>query len=381
MIYDLIIRGGTVIDPDKETEEIRDIYVYQGKIMPQPAGSEEQSKTKKTLDAQNCYVFPGLIENHTHVFYIGTESGIDPDLTLIPNGVTSAIDQGSSGSATFEALYRNVIRQSCIDIKAYLNVACTGIITEKYMENIDPRYFDEAAITGLFQKYSDTLVGLKIRLGLESCRGLKLRPLEKTIELAERLGRPVSVHVKDPFVPVPEIAKLLRKDDIWVHMYQVGERTILNDNGEVYPELFAAKERGVLFDVASGRGSFSFDLVKTALGQGFKPDFLGTDLVRFNMYERPLFSLLYTMSMYLSLGFSLSDVVKKCTVLPARAMKMSERVGLLRPGFQADIVIVKAKEGSITFRDRHGGVHFGNELLIPQATVKSGELLYRNMEF
>lgn len=380
MLYDLIIKNGTVIDPLIGEHRQKPLYVIKDQIVAPPA-SDEEARSREMIDAHGCYVVPGLIENHTHVFYGGSEAGYRPDLTLIPQGVTSAIDQGTSGASTFTSLYSNVIQHAAVDIKAYLNVSSTGLITERYMENINPAHFDRERIKGLFQQYHNTLIGLKIRIEDESLGGMQLQPLEQTMLLAEELGCPVSVHVKNLSTPLAEVAKLLRKDDVWVHMYQLQGNTILDNNNAVHAALYDAKARGVLFDVASGRSGFSFAMIAAAFNKGFQPDLLGTDLVRFNKFQRPLFSLLYTLSIYINLGLSLDEVIKKCTVLPARLMNMSSRIGSLQPGFQADISVIKQREGDILFTDRHGGNLRGNLLLTPQLTVKAGEVLYRNIEF
>lgn len=381
MIYDIVIKNGTVIDPHMGIHEEKNIYVYQDRIMPNPDISEDEVKCKQSINAKGYYVLPGLIENHTHVFDGVGDPSLSADLIMLPGGVTGAIDQGSSGVSTFDSFYRHVVQNSLMNIKAYLNVSNTGLISESYYENINPKYFEKDKIKYYSKKYSDTIIGLKIRLSKESCGDMGIKPLEKAIEIAEEIGCPISVHIKDPGVPVSEIAKLLRKDDIWVHMFQLNGKTILNNEGRIYKELYEAKERGVLFDVASGRSSFSFNLVKTALEQDFKPDFLGTDLVTFNMFQRPLFSLLYTMSMYMSLDFTLEDVVRLCTVQPAKAMKMESQVGTLKEGNLADITIVQLKENENKFHDNHGGSIHGKCLLVPQATIKSGKVLYRNIEF
>lgn len=379
MLYDIVIRNGTVVDPSRGVHRKKDIYIYQDIIMPVPNGDE--IKARQVIDANGYYVMPGLIENHTHVFYGGSDIGIPADIVMLPSGVTAAIDQGSTGAANFEFFYKNVIKNSIMDIKAYLNVSATGITTESYYENIDPRYFDKEKIKFYCKKYSDAILGLKIRICKDSCKNMCLSPLEKTIEMAEEIGCPVSVHVKDPPVPIPEIAKLLRKGDVWIHMYQLNGNTIFNENNAIYKELYDAKKRGVLFDVASGRRGFSFNLIKMAFEQGFKPDLLGTDLVTYNAYERPLFSLVYTMSIYLNLGYSLDEIVSLCTDAPAKVMRMGGEFGTLDAGTVADVCIMKLIEKDVEFRDMYGGNLKGDKLLVPQLTIKSGKVVYRNIEF
>lgn len=380
-MYDLIVKNGTVVDPFRKVHEVQNIYVNNGKIVSPEPETTTYETGKKIIDAEGCYVFPGLIEGHTHLYEGGSEAGYPPDLMLLPNGVTSAIDQGTTGAANFLSFYKQTILHSNVNIRAFLNVSSTGIITEKYIENIDPKFYDSDLIKEHFRKYEDTLIGLKIRMEEESCGIMGIKPLEKTIALAEELNCPVAVHVKNPNVPIPEIANLLRENDTWIHMYQLTGQTIFNEQQKIYPELFQAQKRGVLFDIASGRSAFSFEMIRKSLEQGFRPNLFGTDLVQFNYYEKPIFSLLYTLSLYRSFGFSLDELVEKCTVIPAKLMRLEKQIGSLTPGFDADITIVKIKQSEILFEDRYGDKQKGSELFVPMATIKSGKLFYQSMEF
>ncbi len=378
MKYDIIIENGTIIDPLRNIEKKEDIYIIKDKIVSKPSKDESVSYKQK-IDASGCYVMPGLVENHTHIFYRGGDVNLNPDVIMLPSGVTSAIDQGSSGWSTFESFYRNVILTSMMNIKCYLNVSNTGLITEDYFENIDPKYFNEEMIKYYTDKYKDTIIGLKIRMDNGSVRGLGLTPLEKAVEIADKLKLPLSVHIKN-LPNITEIAELLRKDDIWIHIYQQKGQTLFNEKGEIHKEILEAKERGVLFDVASGRGSFSFDMINKSLKQGFKPDLLGTDLVTYNVYERPIFSLPYTMSMYLNLGFSLMELAKMCIQRPAKMMHL-EDISTLKENTVADICIIKIKEKDFIFSDKYGGTLKADRLIIPLLTLKDGRVVYRNIEF
>lgn len=378
MKYDIIIENGTIIDPLRNIEKKEDIYIIKDKIVNKPS-KDENISYKQKIDASGCYVMPGLVENHTHIFYGGGDVNLNPDVIMLPSGVTSAIDQGSSGWSNFESFYRNVILTSMMNIKCYLNVSNTGLITEDYFENIDPKYFNEEMIKYYTDKYKDTIIGLKIRMDHNSVRGLGLNPLEKAVEIADKLNLSLSVHVKN-LPNITEIANILRKDDIWIHIYQQKGQTLFNEKGEIHKEILKAKERGVLFDVASGRGSFSFDMINKGLKQGFKPDLLGTDLVTYNVYERPIFSLPYTMSMYLNLGFSLMELAKMCIERPAKMMHL-EDISTLKENTAADICIIKIKEKDFTFNDKYGGTLNADRLIIPLLTLKDGKVLYRNIEF
>lgn len=375
----MIIENGTLIDPWKQTKKIGNLYIEKDKIVKGPTNCM-QAECKQRVDAKGHYVMPGLIENHTHIYYGGGDTNLNPDVVMLPSGVTSAIDQGSSGWSNFEAFYRNTMQNSMMNIKCYLNVSNTGIITEEFFENIDPNYFNKEMIKFYCERYQDSILGLKIRLCRDSVKDMGLRPLEKAIEIGEELKLPLSVHIKDMDC-LEDIAKLLRKGDTWVHMYQLSGQTIMDDRGKIRKEIRKAKERGVLFDVASGRSSFSFDLMEKSLKQGFTPDFLGTDLVTYNVYQRPMFSLPYAISIYLNFGFTMEEIAKICISQPAKTMGQSGEIDTLSPQTIADICIMEVKETSIDFYDRHGGSWKGNQLLIPKMTIKDGKVVYRNIEF
>ncbi|WP_290770910.1 amidohydrolase family protein [Anaerofustis sp.] len=379
MKYDIVIENGTVIDPVRKTNKKENIYIINDKIVKAPQNNENIEYGQK-IDASGCFVMPGLIENHTHIFYRGGDVNLNPDVVMLPSGVTSAIDQGSSGWSNFESFYRNVILNSIMNIKCYLNVSNTGLTTEDYFENIDPKYYNKKMIEFLCKKYKDTIIGLKIRMDKNSIKDMGLKPLEKAVEIAEDLNLPLSVHVKN-LDNIKDIAKMLRKGDTWIHIYQQNGDTLIDDKGNVRKEIIEAQERGVLFDVASGRGSFSFDMINKGLQQGFKPDFLGTDLVTYNVYQRPIFSLPYTMSIYLNLGFSIEELAQMCVQLPAKTMNMSDDISSFKENTTADICILKIKEKDILFKDKHGGSLKGNKLIFPQMTIKEGKVMYRNIEF
>lgn len=379
MKYDIIIENAVLIDPSKQSRENGTLYILKDKIVKAP-NKDEKIEYKQKINAQGCIVTKGFIENHTHVYYGGGDTNLNPDVIMLPNLVTSAIDQGSSGWSNFDLFYRSIIANSMMDIKCYLNVSNTGLVTEDYYENINPNYMNEEMIKYYCEKYQDTIIGLKIRLCKDSIKDMKLSPLEKAIEIANKVNLPLSVHVKD-LDNITDIANMLRKNDTFVHMYQLKRQTIINSKGQIHKELINAKERGVLFDTASGRNSFSFDIIKKSLNKGFKPDFLGTDLVTYNAFQRPIFSLAYTMSMYLNLGFSIEEILSMVISAPAKSMNMTTQLSTLDPNTKADIAIFKIKEKNITFKDNHGGSLNGDKLIIPQMTIKNGKVVYRNIEF
>ncbi|MBR2578385.1 MAG: amidohydrolase family protein [Erysipelotrichaceae bacterium] len=375
-MFDLIIRNGHVFDPSTHTDEVKDIFIHDGRF----CDREDVDPKAQELDASGLYVFPGLIENHCHCYYGVSDLGIQPDLILIPNGVTSCIDYGSSGYINFADFHRNVIERSQMDVKAYLNVSPTGIISNFIFEKFEPDNVNIPLFSRCYEQYKDSIVGIKARLGKDNLSEWGTEPLKAAIKIAEKLGLHVAVHVKDSPIPVSEIARLLRKGDIWVHMHQLGGHTFLDENGKLDPEIVKAKERGVLFDGAGGRTNYSFSMIRSQMEQGLHPDFIGTDIVNFNAYERPMFALPHMMTVFLAMGMTLEEVIEKVTVAPAKIMKMENEIGTIRKGAKGDLAIMRIDEKPRVFKDSRKDELTVNRLFVPMVTVKEGTILYRSIE-
>lgn len=379
MEYDFLIENATVTDPARGIGEKRDVAISGGKIaeaLPSP-----RDKVKQRIDAGGYHVFPGLIENHAHLYYGGSDMGLDADLAMLPNGVTAAFDYGSAGYANFPLFYQQVILGSQCTVRAYLNVSCSGVTVEHQYENLIPANFKPKQIERCFADYGHALLGIKIRIGKESDEDEKLSSLRRTMEIAGDIGCRAAVHVKNPPAPLADIAALMRPGDVWTHMYQLRGETFLDEKGRVKPALWDAKKRGVLFDGASGRTGFSIDILRRTLDQGFLPDLMGTDSVLQNFYERPMFNLVYTMSLFLNLGMELCEVVRLCTAAPAALMGAGDAAGTLAPGSRADLCVMKLREGPCRFFDAYGGELAGQKMLIPQMTLKNGRVVYRSIDF
>ena len=270
MKYDLRIKGGTVVDPARDLEQTGDVFVCAGKIATPPAGTGAEAE--RVIDATGCLVLPGLIDFHLHLYAGGTEIGIEPDLGLLPQGVTTAVDAGSAGVANYELFSSSVVARSVVRIKSFLHVSPAGLTTVRYPENADPCYYDPVRAAELFARYRGELLGLKIRQSRSIVGALGLAPLRATLQMAESLGCPVVVHVTDPPGSSGEIADLLRPGDVFCHVFHGTGGTILGSDGAILPEIRAARARGVMFDAANGRSRFAFAVARAALRQLFPPD-------------------------------------------------------------------------------------------------------------
>ena len=376
MKYDYVICGGHVIDPAAKVDAQKDIWIHNGHVI-EPVSDAEAANV---IDAQGCLVLPGLVDFHTHLGYQLSDFGLNPDLYTLPNGVTSAVDAGSGGTANFEGMFANVFSCSMIDIRCFLNVAATGIITERYLENLDPSRYDEAKITYLLDRYGDKILGLKVRVGKNTSGPLGLQPLERAEELANQFNRRVCLHATNLTSGYEEIIPKMRKGDVLCHIFQGdNEHTILDKNGYVLPTVWEGRKQGVLYDCACGRVNYSNCIMQQAFAQGFYPDIISTDIIGFSIYGPKIHSLLSVMSHYLGLGMALQDIVKAVTETPARVMNMAGKIGTLQTGAQADVFITRLEPAVLDVTDKFGETVRLNKVFTPLLTMKFGKLAYRNI--
>ncbi|NPV45073.1 MAG: amidohydrolase family protein [Firmicutes bacterium] len=376
-MYDLVIKNGRVLDPSSHFYEIADIAVQNGRIV--GIEGEIAVEAAQTIDASGCIITPGLIDFHTHLYPL-SEIGIPAEAVCFASGVTTAIDCGSAGAATYPA-HRGAVLSSRLRILAFLHVSSAGLATGRYLENPDPKYYDRPKIAHCLNTFNE-LIGLKIRQGAEIVGSLGLSPLRETIVLAEELGVPVMVHCSNPPEPLDKIISLLRQGDILTHAYQDRGDSLLDNNGHISQIALAARERGVIFDVANANIHFSFKVARAALSENFLPDIISTDLTTRSLYKRPtVFNMLHVLSKYLNLGLTLEQVIERCTSRPAEFLGMRDEIGCLKPGACADIAVLRVINKRTEFGDCHGEILQGDRLLKAMLTVRAGEVVYRDIEF
>jgi dihydroorotase len=369
------ILNGTVVDAARGLCQVGEVVVSGDRIV------AETPTSATTIDASDCLVCPGLIDYHLHAYAGGTEMAVPADVALLPQGVTTAVDAGSAGVANYRLFSETVIARSMVRILALLNVSPAGLACVRYPENVDPHHYDLAASTRLFQKYRGELVGLKVRQGKAIVGGFGLEPLRATIRMADQLACPVVVHTTDAPCSQAELVDVLRPGDVFCHVFHGTGETIFAPDGTILPAITNARTRGVIFDAAHGWSNFSFASAQRALQQGFLPDVISTDLTNFTLYKHPVFGLPFLMSIYLSMGMPLLDIVATTTSTPARLIGMEKEIGTLAPGACADIAIFKRVERPVSLVDIHGVRWEGKSLLIPQLTMRAGQVLFRQMDF
>lgn len=386
MTIDIYIKNGHVIDPSQDIDQVMDLAVVKGHIVPVP---DMPFKAVKTVNAEGYYVFPGLIDFHTHIFYRGNEDSANPDY-MLATGVTAAVDAGSAGWTNYEAFYRNVLLQSRLKIKSYLSITDFGVdfTPESYLD----KDIHSEKIKEIFAQYGDHLLGLKVR----AMKGLidDIHALDTAVALAEHLEKGICVHVTNPPCPEDDIADRLRAGDVFCHMYHGNGATILGPNKKVTQGIRNARERGVLFDMANGRGNFCFETAIAAMADGFLPDIVSTDMTSDKMnYNFCAKNLPYVMSKMLQLGMTIPQIIKAVTETPAKIMGLDRKsvletkkgmwggIGTLANGACADIAIFDIKGGTQIHRDFRGDTMEIERYFYPLMTIVDGEIAFCQVDF
>jgi dihydroorotase len=369
-VFDLLIAGGSVVDPASNLNARADVAVRDGLIAavaPATAGAD----AARTIEAHGLVVMPGLVDLHTHVFPGVSHYGVEPDTACLAKGVTTAVDAGSAGAQTFAGFRRYVIDVVSTRVLAFENISVLGMITARVGELENLRYAAPDEAVAVAEQHRDVVVGIKVRLGYQMVGEGALAALRLARRAADQLGLPVMVHVIDLVEPLPGVLEMLRPGDVVTHCFHGERNGVLDGAGRVAPAVRAASERGILFDVGHGVGSFSFDVARRAMADGLLPDTISSDLHAHNI-DGPVFDLATTLSKFLYLGLSLPDVVARATVAPARAIGWEGRIGTLAPGSVADVAVFELAEGSFTLVDATGQSVQARQKLIPRYVVRGG---------
>lgn len=376
---DIRIMNGTIIDPEQGISGSGEVLIKGNRIVESQPGATVEAG--QTIDAQGCLVMPGLIDFHAHLFNGGTDAGINPDVSLLPMGVTTAVDAGSCGAANYESFVQAIVNHNQMRLFGLLNVSSGGIITNLFHEELNPVCYDEANIKRLLERYSGQIVGLKVRQSTEIVGELGMKPLEATIKVAEQLNCPVVVHTTNPPGPIEEIINYLRPGDVFCHVHHGTGQTILSEDGKVKRSLFKAQDAGILFDAANGRNNFSLKVAAQAIEEGFLPDIISSDVTSGTLYGKFVFGLPYVMMKYLNLGMSIEQIVAACTMVPARFVGMQGQIGTLKPGAFADVAIFRLSRKEVIMGDKFGNSITADQYLLPQLTILNGKIVFKQIDF
>lgn len=378
MAYDLILRNGDIIDPGEGRRITGDIGIADGKIAAIAEGTLAGAG-KQEIDVAGHIVTPGLVDLHGHCYWGVGGTGLDPDLVGARHGVTTWIDPGSSGAATFPAFKRFIIEQSQVRVIPLLNLSAKGLVhCQDVGELNDIRYIDTDLAAATIEMHRDLIAGMKVRAGRSSTGQMGMTPLWIGRELCDQFSIPLMVHISNPAPTLQELLPILRSGDIVTHCFHGKVGGVLM-RGRVRDEAWAARERGVLFDIGHGNSSFSFPVTAAALDQGFPPDSISTDLhqrsIRTSAQSFPLI-----MSKFLALGMDLETVVRLSTLSPARAIGYDHLCGRLCVGAPADIAVFGIEEGRFTFVDPQDETREGRQQIENTHTIAGGVLLDRSRD-
>lgn len=373
--YDLLIKGGHLIDPRYNIDEPMDLAIHEG-IVARVARNIPVNEASQIIDAKGLYVTPGLIDVHAHVFS-GSQPGrfadgfnsVSPDGFTFRNGITTVVDPGSAGWRTIDTFQEQVISPSDTRILAFLNVVGYGLYGTEY--NNDRQDMDPGRTLEAIHEHRDLIVG--VRFGHYS--GVDyLEPLDMALRVAEEAGLPFQLECNLPNLDVEEVLNRMRPGDQFTHSYEPGRRSLLDEQGRLYDFVWEARRRGVLFDVGHGGASFRFSQAIPSVQQGFWPDTFGTDLHRYSMNDG-MKNMLNVMSKFMAMGMGLSETIERATWRAAQSIQR-EDLGHLGVGAVADIALLNQIEGSFGFIDAGNFRLEGNRKLITELTLREGRVVW-----
>ncbi|MBB76092.1 MAG: amidohydrolase/deacetylase family metallohydrolase [Planctomycetaceae bacterium] len=373
--FDILLRQGEVIDPSQTLHGTRDVGIRDGKIARVAEDLKDCSATH-VVDARGLYVVPGLIDLHVHVYRDHCPLSLDPDELCPAGGVTTMLDAGSAGPLNFGGFRRDVIERHDTQVLALVNLSCIGLVAFQFGELMDPRYADRKGVVQTLEKHAGIAVGVKIRASKhiigDGQQGWN--NFTEAIGAARDSNTWLMVHIGESPMSIPEMLQHLEPGDCITHCFKGGSETILGSGGKLHPAVREASQRGVVFDVGHGAGSFHWDIVQAALDQGFEPTTISTDLHTLNVHG-PVYDMPTTMSKFLALGVPLDRVINMSTTNPAQVLGRSSELGTLREGTVADVAVLEKTAGKFLLTDSYGTRRVGNELLVAAATIRRGTLV------
>jgi len=373
MPIDLILRGGRLIDPSQKLDAVTDVAFAGGKVAAVGNGLKADPGTD-VRDVSGLIVTPGLIDLHTHVYWGGTSLGIDAEEFCRSSGVTTSVDTGSAGPGNFAGFRKHVIEPSQARILAYLHVSHAGIFgfSDRVMvgESEQLRLMDPITAAEVAEANRDLIVGIKVRVGRHSSGDSGIVPLDIALEVAEQIGMPLMAHIDHPPPSYEDVLARLRPGDVLTHAFRPFPNTPTTAQGTVKRCVLEARERGVIFDIGHGKGSFAFKTARAMLANGFHPDTISSDIHKLCI-DGPAFDQVTTLSKFLCMGMPLSEVIAASTVSAAMALRRPE-LGSLKTGSVGDATLISIKEGRFDYVDVVGEHVTGDRKIFSEGVVIDG---------
>ena len=373
-IFDLLITGGTVIDPGSGTNQKLDIGITADRIAAIRSNIPPVS-ARKALNVEGCIITPGLIDFHVHSYWGVNPYGFNADRICLASGVTTTMDAGSSGPTNFLGFRKLVYEQSRTRMLAFVAMAQHGVLNDPgELENL--RFADPEGAAQAVAENRDVAIGIKLRMHKKSVGENSRAALRLAVKTGEACRAPLMVHVGDTAISMEEIVESLRAGYVVTLCYTPQQPSILDKNGRLLDAVRKARERGVIFDVGHAGGHFDFNLVRRAMSDGLLPDIISSDL--HGRLKQPGFGVVgdlpTVMTKFLALGLSLERIIAACTSSPAAAVGFQDRLGRLEIGREADIAVLQILDDPVTLRDSLGAEKLHRQRIAAKWTIRAGEM-------
>lgn len=366
MIESVLVKNAEIVNPEDASRCAGDILVEHG-VVTVVAEKIAERNCGCVIDAAGCFVTPGWVDAHAHLYYDYGCIGIDPQQYQLPKGVTYGLDQGTAGADNYGHYREYVLFNTDMRVKNFLNISRIGMPLVSF-ELLDYSNLDRGAFSAVCRKYPDEIAGIKLRITERMCTGNARNALTAARELADELRLPIFLHATDCVMPTEEILALLRAGDTFTHSFARTSSGILDENGKVRGGVLEARKRGVLFDTGHGVASLSFAILERALSEGFYPDTISTDLHTVNI-KSPVIDLPTTLSKFLHYGLSLDEALTRVTVNPVRQYGLSDKSLRVKAGERADFAVWRLERGKFSYYDCEGACINADRRVAPLYTV------------
>ena len=374
MVYDLLVKGGEVLDPGQGLRGVMDVAVAGDRIAA-IAESIAVEEAQEVIDARGKLVTPGLIDLHTHVYWGVGASRLDPDVQAAKGAVCTQADAGSADAGSFPGFRRFIIDRFASRVYSWLNIFPRGGV--RWDMARDPRNIlqaNRAATERIIEGNRDVVLGLKAFCGWNVAGPAADANLDYAREVADRHHVPIMVHISTQPPSIESVVSRLKEGDVLSHCCTGHDQRVVDMHGQLIPAVKEARERGVLLDVGHGEGSFSFRVAQLLVGMGEAPDVISTDL-HAGCVNGPTYNLVTTLNKFLYLGLSLEDVILRATANPARVIDRLEGMGALKVGGIADISVLDYVDGEFELVDCHRVKKTLDKGLVPHLAICRGKVL------
>ncbi len=378
--FDLLVRNANVLDPSQKLSGKRDIGIRYGVIESMEA-SIAPERASRVMDAAGKLVTPGLIDLHAHTYPYGSAIGIPADELVAHQCTTTVVSAGDAGANNIAAFRRFIVPGTRTRQYAFVHIAVGGLVGFPVPELFNIDYAQPAMAARAVAENADLVLGVKVRMSENVIARHGIEPLKRAIAACEQSGVPAKVmcHIGGVATRdlMSQILDTLRAGDILTHCFSgalndANQGTNIVQDGKLLPAALAAKQRGVMFDIGHGGGSFDFTVAEAAIAQGCPPDTISSDIHVFSGNTPGMPYLPWVMSKFLTLGFTLEQVVSMATAVPARVIGRVPKLGTLQIGAPADLSMFEVVEGPVSFVDTRNNKRDGKTFLRPAGTVMAG---------